>query len=47
MVEYGLPIMDALKAATSVNARAFHLEDSLGNLKPGYIADVIDEWLTF
>jgi imidazolonepropionase-like amidohydrolase len=33
--------MDALKAATSVNARAFHLEESLGNLKPGFIADVI------
>jgi imidazolonepropionase-like amidohydrolase len=41
MVEYGLPVMDALKAATSVNARAFHLEDRLGNLKSGYLADVI------
>jgi imidazolonepropionase-like amidohydrolase len=41
MVEYGLPTMDALKAATSVNARAFHLEDRLGFLKLGFIADIV------
>lgn len=41
MVEYGLPVIDALKAATSINARAFHIDDSLGHIKPGYIADVI------
>jgi len=41
MVEYGLPVMDALKAATSINARAFHIDDSLGYIKPSYIADVI------
>ena len=41
MVEYGLPVIDALKAATSINAKAFHIDDSLGYIKPGYIADVI------
>lgn len=41
MVEYGLPVMDALKAATSVNARAFHLDDRLGFIKPGFTADVV------
>ena len=41
MVEYGLPVMDALKAATSVNSRAFHLDDRLGFLKPGFLADVV------
>ena len=41
MVEYGLPTMDALKAATSVNARAFHLEDRLGFLKLVFIADIV------
>src|SRR6478752_7180950 len=40
MVEYGLPIMDALKAATSVNAKAFHL-DNLGYIKDGFIADLV------
>ncbi len=41
MVEYGLPVMDALKAATSINARAFHLDDKLGSLKQGFLADVV------
>ena len=41
MVEYGLPVMDALKASTSVNSRAFHLDDRLGFLKPGFLADVV------
>ena len=41
MVDYGLPVMDALKAATSVNARAFHLDDRLGFIKPGFTADVV------
>ncbi len=41
MVEYGLPVMDALKAATSVNSRAFHLDDKLGFLKQGFLADVV------
>lgn len=41
MVEYGLPVMDALKAATSINSRAFHLDDRLGFLKTGFIADVV------
>ena len=41
MVEYGLPTMDALKAATSVNARAFNLEDRLGFLKLVFIADIV------
>ena len=41
MVEYGLPIMDALKAATSVNAKAFHLDNQFGFLKEGFTADVV------
>jgi imidazolonepropionase-like amidohydrolase len=41
MVEYGLPIMDALKAATSVNAKAFHLDNQLGYIKDGFIADLV------
>lgn len=41
MVEYGLPVIDALKACTSVNAKAFHLDKELGFLKPNYTADVV------
>jgi imidazolonepropionase-like amidohydrolase len=41
MVEYGLPIIDALKAATSVNAKTFHLENEVGFIKPGLLADLI------
>ena len=41
MVEYGMKPMDVLKAATSVNSRAFHLDKSLGFIKTGYKADII------
>ncbi|MFM7839863.1 MAG: amidohydrolase family protein, partial [Chitinophagaceae bacterium] len=40
MVEYGMKPMDVLKAATSVNAKAFHLEQQVGFLKPGLKADI-------
>lgn len=41
MVEYGMKPLDVLKAATSVNAKAFHLENNVGALKPGLKADVL------
>lgn len=41
MVEYGMKPLDVLKATTSVNAKAFHLENSVGSLKPGLKADVL------
>ncbi len=40
MEEYGMPTLDVLKAATSVNARIFNLNQK-GNLKKGYVADII------
>ena len=40
MVEYGMKPFDVLCAATAVNARAFRLDDRLGFLKPGMLADV-------
>ena len=40
-VEYGLPVIESLKAATSINSRAFHLDDKLGFLKQGFLADVV------
>jgi imidazolonepropionase-like amidohydrolase len=41
MVEYGMKIIDVLKAATSVNARAFHLENQVGFVKEGLKADLV------
>ena len=41
MVEYGLPPAQALLAATAVNARVLHLDDRLGSLRPGLLADLV------
>jgi imidazolonepropionase-like amidohydrolase len=41
MVEYGLPALDALKAATSVNAKLLHLDDRLGAVRVGFLADLV------
>lgn len=41
MVEYGMPVLNVLKAATSVNARTFHLENQVGFIKPGLKADLL------
>jgi imidazolonepropionase-like amidohydrolase len=41
MVAWGMPILDALRAATSVDARVLHLEDRIGRVKTGLWADLI------
>jgi imidazolonepropionase-like amidohydrolase len=41
MVEYGMKPYDVLKAATSVNSRAFHLEKEVGFIKEGLLADLV------
>ena len=40
MAAYGMPALQVLQAATSVNARAFHL-DRLGEVREGFQADLI------
>lgn len=40
MVEYGMKPIDVLRSATSVNASVFQLK-SVGNIKAGYLADII------
>jgi imidazolonepropionase-like amidohydrolase len=40
MVSYGMKPIDVLKAATSVNASVFHL-NNLGTIKKGFLADII------
>ncbi len=41
MVAYGMPALDALRAATSGNARMLRLEDEVGSVRPGLAADLV------
>ena len=41
MVSFGMPIVDALRSATSVNARILHMADKIGQVKRGLLADLI------
>jgi len=41
MVAWGMPVVDALRSATSVDARVLHLEDRIGAVKMGLFADLI------
>ena len=41
MADYGMPALDVLRAATSGNARIFHLDDRLGQVRSGWLADLI------
>jgi imidazolonepropionase-like amidohydrolase len=41
MVKFGMPPVDALRSATSVNARVMHMSDKIGMVKAGLFADLI------
>ena len=41
MVDFGLPPIQALRAATSVNAKMLHLENQIGAVKSGLLADLV------
>ena len=41
MVAYGMPLVDALKSATSTAARVLHMESQIGSVKQGLYADLV------
>src|SRR6476469_6182071 len=41
MVAYGMPALDALKSATSVDARVLHMENQIGKVVQGLQADLL------
>jgi imidazolonepropionase-like amidohydrolase len=41
MVAYGMRPADVLIAATSANARFFRLQEKLGAIRPGLLADLV------
>jgi imidazolonepropionase-like amidohydrolase len=41
LVDYGLTPVQALRAATSTDARVLHMQDRIGSVAPGLLADLI------
>jgi imidazolonepropionase-like amidohydrolase len=41
MVEAGMPVMETIQAATITNAKILKMENEIGQIKPGFYADII------
>ena len=41
MVQFGMPLIDALRSATSIDARVLRMDDKIGRVRNGLFADLI------
>ena len=41
MAAYGMPALDVLRSATSVDARVLHMQTQIGRVEPGFLADLL------
>lgn len=41
MVDYGMPPLDVLRSATSVDARVLHMQNQIGRIESGLLADLV------
>jgi imidazolonepropionase-like amidohydrolase len=41
LVDYGMKPTEALRSATSIAAKALHMEQKIGTIKPGFLADLV------
>jgi len=41
LAAWGMPPIAVLRSATSVNARVFHIDDKVGSIAPGLLADLV------
>lgn len=41
MVEYGMTALQVMRAATSLNARTFHIDNRVGSIRVGLLADLV------
>lgn len=41
MVDYGMTPMQAIQSATSVAAKALDMDDKIGSIEPGKLADLV------
>lgn len=41
MAAYGMPALDVLRSATSVDARVLHMQNQIGRIEPNFLADLL------
>lgn len=41
MAAYGMPALDVLRSATSIDARVLHMQNQIGRIEPNFLADVL------
>jgi imidazolonepropionase-like amidohydrolase len=41
MATYGMPVLDVLRSATSVDARVLHMQNQIGRVEPNFLADLL------